>query len=228
MASRCTGGCHQRAPCIGRAIASWSISRTAQSSASSTARSCAARCGVPPWRRPRRSHRGATAGMLQQREDTAAGPDPFAPTSVRSGSGMQRPPLLLGGLRRRSPHGTQLLAATVDFTKLVREIELVGEHSIPRAQLPRLPRQGLEHGVLLQRACQRRALRLCATLSVASGFIATSVAFVVPMTSAGMIATMKAPNNARGRRKGGRGRTPAFAFTARHDTTACRCHDVGG
>ena len=179
MASRCTGGCHQRAPCIGRAIASWSISRTAQSSASSTARSCAARCGVPPWRRPRRSHRGATAGMLQQREDTAAGPDPFAPTSVRSGSGMQRPPLLLGGLRRRSPHGTQLLAATVDFTKLVREIELVGEHSIPRAQLPRLPRQGLEHGVLLQRACQRRALRLCATLSVASGFLATSVAFVV-------------------------------------------------
>ena len=48
----------------------------------------------------------------------------------------------------------------VDFTKLVWEIELVGEHSIPRAQLPRLPRQGLEHGVLLQRACQRRALRL--------------------------------------------------------------------
>ena len=61
----------------------------------------------------------------------------------------------------------------VDFTKLVREIELVGEHSIPRAQLPRLPRQGLEHGVLLQRACQRRALRLRATLSVASGFLAT-------------------------------------------------------
>ena len=34
----------------------------------------------------------------------------------------------------------------VDFTKLVREIELVGEHSIPRAQLPRLPRQGLVYG----------------------------------------------------------------------------------
>ena len=99
MASRCTGGCHQRAPCIGRAIASWSISRTAQSSASSTARSCAARCGVPPWRRPRRSHRGATAGMLQQREDTAAGPDPFAPTGV----GQRRQELLVQQLRRGEP-----------------------------------------------------------------------------------------------------------------------------
>ncbi|MDA8584305.1 hypothetical protein N9L68_08710 [bacterium] len=27
--------------------------------------------------------------------------------------------------------------------KSVREIESVGEHSVPRAQLPRLPRQGL-------------------------------------------------------------------------------------